>query len=152
MGRIFLVSDHIYAMMLLLTSEPYRRDGNAEDRICSDDQYLAHGITFKLKRNLWGLAYRYADLLYTSRFPKVLGMFLVGFWAGRHRIFLQIENYLPLIRRVLILGLGFGLIGNLALGVLREIGPDTPPSFLGLLQTVAYAVGVPSLSLFYVAA
>lgn len=146
----------LYALMIVLRiPDPYAAIGNAEgdpDLVRTINTF-AHGGYFQIfKENLWGLAYRYADLLYTSRFPKVLGMFLLGFCAGRRGIFLQIENYLPLVRRVFKWGLAFGLIGNLALALLRTIGPDTPPSFTGLLQTIAYAVGVPSLCLFYIAA
>jgi len=146
----------LYALMIVLRiPDPYAAIGNAEgdpDLVRTINTF-AHGSYFQIfKENLWGLAYRYADLLYTSRFPKVLGMFLLGFCAGRHGIFLQIENYLPLIRRAFKWGMAFGLIGNLALAVLRTVGPDAPPSFTGLLQTIAYAVGVPSPCLFYIAA
>jgi len=104
------------------------------------------------KVNLEGVVFRYIDLLYTNRIPKVLGMFLLGFYAGRRGILLRVEEHLPLVRRVFRWGLALGLIGNTAFAVLIEMGVDIPPSPLGIAQTAAYAVGVPSLCFFYVSA
>ena len=40
-----------------------------------------------LKYNLAGAPYRIGDVLSSSRLQRVLGMFLVGMWAGRQMIF-----------------------------------------------------------------
>lgn len=102
-----------------------------------------------LKYNFSGIFYRYSDLLYQSRIPKVLGMFLIGFCVGRRKLFSDLSAYRPLLRRVMFWGLALGLIGNIALAVLMEYKVYEPPTALGIWQTVAYTVGVAPLSLFY---
>lgn len=102
--------------------------------------------------NLHGLTFRYVELLYTSRIPKVLAMFLLGFYSGRRELFSLAETHLPMIRRVCGWGVVLGLVGNAALAQLMEMGVESPPSPLGILQTAAYALGVPSLCLFYLCA
>lgn len=94
---------------------------------------------------------RYPDLIFTGRFFKVLAMFLIGFYAGRKMIFQNLSEHLPLIRRVAVWGLVLGLIGNLALALLTQTEAYYSLQPLGILQSLAYAVGVPALCLFYVA-
>lgn len=47
-------------------------------------------------------------------FPRVLGMFLLGFYVWRRGVFQNVSANLPLLRRALPWGLGIGLAGNLA--------------------------------------
>ena len=46
--------------------------------------------------------------------PTVLGMFLLGLWAGRRRLLERIDEHRPLLRRALVLGLVVGLPGSAA--------------------------------------
>ena len=58
-----------------------------------------------LKYNLSGPLFRFSDLLSTVRFPRVLGAFLLGMWAGRRGVFENPEGHRLLLRRVLLWGL-----------------------------------------------
>ncbi len=111
--------------------------------------YATGGWAEFFKGNLVGVFFRYADLFFTSRPPKVLAMFLIGFCVGRRRIFSDVSAQLPLLRRLWIAFLIPGLAGNIALAVLMEKNVFFPPSWLGVVETIVYAIGVPSLSLFY---
>lgn len=97
------------------------------------------------------IPFRYFGLLYEMRLPKILAMFLLGFYAYRHGYFHDISSHQAFIRRVMLWGLILGIIGNATLATLVWMGAFSPPSILGIVATVAYAFGVPSLALFYVA-
>jgi len=45
--------------------------------------------------------------------PTALAMFLVGLWAGRRRLLERADEYRPLLRLLLVLGLVFGLGGGI---------------------------------------
>lgn len=101
--------------------------------------------------NLTGVMYRYGDLFFSSRWPKVLGMFLLGFWFGRKEIFSNVQMHLALFRRVLI-GCGIaGFMACLAMALLEEQHSTLPLSINGLYITIAYAAGVHTLALAYIA-
>jgi uncharacterized protein len=83
-------------------------------------------------------------------FPRVVGMFLLGFWAGRNGVFARLDDYRGLARRTWIVGATVGLplalvgwwLGDHAVG---------PPNVAGLIETVIKSVGVPLLALAYAA-
>ncbi|HJS54282.1 MAG TPA: hypothetical protein VJ765_07050, partial [Chitinophagaceae bacterium] len=47
-----------------------------------------------------GFFWRYSDLIESNRIPKVLGMFLLGFYAGRKMIYANLENYILLFKKL----------------------------------------------------
>lgn len=85
------------------------------------------------------------------RLPKILAMFLLGFYAYRRSYFQNLSNHLPFIRQVLKYGLILGLIGNLAFAALAGKEAVLPPTIVGIIGVVTYAFGVPALALFYIA-
>lgn len=83
--------------------------------------------------------------------PIALGMFLIGLWAGRRRLFERVDGHLPLLRRTLAVGLAVGGAGALAWAVVRSVvGYDISAAFV-LGGAVDFATA-PFLSAFYVAA
>ena len=102
--------------------------------------------------NLQYIIGRYIGLFAEMRWTKLLAMFLLGCYAYRGGFFQKPREHRPFIRKVLIYGLVFGAIGNAGLAWTMTIQPPFPPSALGILGTVGYVVGVPSLALFYIAA
>ncbi|MDO1449473.1 DUF418 domain-containing protein [Rhodocytophaga aerolata] len=104
-----------------------------------------------IQSNLVSACYRFEHLLYTGRFFKILAMFLLGFYAGRKKLFSSPETHRPLINTLITGGLLLGVPANLVLTWLMELGGDTPPSMLGLVQSLVYMLGVVPLSLCYVA-
>jgi uncharacterized protein len=86
------------------------------------------------------------------RFPKLLAMFLLGFYAYRRGFFTDLQAHRAFLRRVLVYTLVLGVAGNALLAAVMVSGALFPPSLLGVAGVIGYAVGVPSLALFYIAA
>ncbi|MCP5111681.1 MAG: DUF418 domain-containing protein, partial [bacterium] len=83
--------------------------------------------------------------------PRVLGFFLFGVWVWRKGILQNVDEHLPLIRRVWIWSLPLGLAGNLYYVMVNEIWRPNPmePTLLNLSWWTAASIGIPALSLFY---
>ena len=81
-------------------------------------------------------------------FPRVIGMFLLGFYAGRNNIFGRPDEYERLARNTLVIGVVIGLPLALAAYALGEHAVG-PPTALGLIETVIKSIGVPVLALGY---
>lgn len=118
----------------------------------SINQYLYN------KSNAWqhwrnwqasGFLYRYAYLLDSNRLPKVLGMFLLGFYAGRKMIYAQLENYVSLFIKSRRWGLIVGIPAALACTGFEIFGKRIPNP-MGLAHTFFYAVSVVPLCMAYV--
>ena len=101
--------------------------------------------------NLKYVVGRYASLLFEMRLPKLLAMFLLGFYAYRRGFFQYLPPHRLFIRRVLLYGLILGLVGNVAFAALAGKEAVLPPSLAGIAGVISYAFGVPALALFYIA-
>jgi uncharacterized protein len=97
--------------------------------------------------NLNYIVGRYAGLILEMRLPKILAMFLLGFYAYRRGYFQNPSSHQPFIRRVLIYGLGLGLVANIAFAALAGKEAVIPPTTAGIAGVVCYAFGVPALAL-----
>ena len=95
-----------------------------------------------------GWLYRYADIIESNRIPKVLGMFLIGFFVGRKMIYSQLENYSSLFKKIKRWGFIIGIPASLGLAYFEIFGKHIPHP-LGLAHAVFYAIGVVPLSLAY---
>jgi len=83
-------------------------------------------------------------------FGNIFGMFLLGLYVGKRRIFQDIDQHLPLLRRVVWVGLGIGLIFN-AIFASAILWPGRVPSeYHQLVRVGARTIGAPALMLFYV--
>jgi uncharacterized protein len=101
--------------------------------------------------NLNYIVGRYLGLIFDMRLPKILAMFLLGFYAFRRGFFQNPDAHQPFIRRVLIYGLALGLAGNLAFAALAGKEAVMPPTLAGIGGVVTYAFAVPALALFFIA-
>ena len=104
-----------------------------------------------LKGNLVFVAIRWADLVATVRFPKVLGMFVLGLWIVRAGIPQSLASHRALLVRWTKIGWGVGLPLNVVAAWALQRWPYLPPSFGGLVGTLAQAGGVPLLAIGYAA-
>src|SRR6185503_19466050 len=95
-----------------------------------------------------GWAYRYSYILDSNRIPKVLGMFLLGFYAGRKMMYLQLENYVSLFKKLRLWGLVAGIPAAIACTYF-EIFQNGIPNPVGMGHTFFYAISVVPLSLAY---
>jgi uncharacterized protein len=101
--------------------------------------------------NLNYIVGRYLGLFFEMRLPKLLAMFLLGFYAYRRGFFQDLSRHQPFIRRVLVYGLILGLMGNVAFAALAGAEAVLPPSPAGVAGVISYAFGVPALALFFIA-
>ena len=101
--------------------------------------------------NLVFLAGRWADLFMTVRFPKVLGMFVLGLWTVRTGIALSPADHRSTLVRWSVVGWAIGLPANIIAAWVFERWPYLPPSINGLLGVAMQAVGVPLLAIGYAA-
>lgn len=82
--------------------------------------------------------------------PTVLAMFLLGLVAGRHRLFTRVDEFMPLLRRVLGVGLLVGVPGGVVWAAVSA-GNWTPGSAFLLGSAVNFATA-PFLSAVYAVA
>ena len=101
--------------------------------------------------NLNMIAGRYASVILEMRLPKILAMFLLGFYAYRRKLFQNLSSHQPFIRRVLVYGLILGLVGNVTFAAFAGAEAVFPPSPAGIVGVITYAFGVPALALALVA-
>jgi uncharacterized protein len=101
--------------------------------------------------NLVFVAIRWADLIATMRFPKVLGMFVLGLWIVRTGLAQSPSDHRATLVRWSLLGLGVGLPMNVIATLVFHRWPYLPASLGGLLGVVMQAVGIPMLALGYAA-
>ncbi len=101
--------------------------------------------------NLNMIAGRYASVILEMRLPKILAMFLLGFYAYRRKFFQNLSSHQPFIRRVLVYGLILGLVGNVTFAAFAGAEAVFPPSPAGIVGVITYAFGVPALALALVA-
>lgn len=113
---------------------------------------LKYGNYFDhLQTLLSGVFYRFGDLVFQSRIPKVLGMFILGYLLGKDDRYKQIISNTKLLWSIAIGGLIFGLPCNYMLARYMEEGKYYNLGMEGLYQTIVYAFGVAPLALAYVA-
>ena len=106
----------------------------------------------QLKGTIGGIFFRYQYLIFVSRVPKVLGMFLIGYVLGRSGFYKNIGQHKKLVYWIIGIGLLLGLPANYLLAnyMSSSMGEYWQLKTKGLYQTIAYALGVVPLSLAYV--
>lgn len=77
---------------------------------------------------------------------------LLGFYAGRQRIFQNLPEHLPFIRRLMFWSLGLGLVCAAGFATGMAFIDHTRPTLLGLLTGVAFQFNRPLMCLFYLSA
>jgi uncharacterized protein len=101
--------------------------------------------------NLVFLGGRWADLFITVRFPKVLGMFVLGLWTVRAGLALSPSDHRATLVRWSVLGWAVGLPANIIAAWAFERWQYIPPSPGALLGVAMQGVGIPMLALGYAA-
>src|SRR6266513_2080620 len=109
------------------------------------------GIKDAFIGNLVFVAIRWADLFATVRFPKVLGMFVLGLWTVRTGLAVSPSDHRVALMRWRLAGWSIGLPANVIAAWAFEHWPYLPPSLGGLLGTAMQGVGVPMLAIGYAA-
>jgi uncharacterized protein len=84
-------------------------------------------------------------------YPRVLGMFLLGFAVVRLRLLHEPSRHLPLLRTCVMWGLIVGLPVSVGWAAVNWHQPMTPLSGVGFAATVLESIGTPALTIGYVA-
>ncbi|MEO6405096.1 MAG: DUF418 domain-containing protein [Ferruginibacter sp.] len=104
------------------------------------------------KLNIAGVFGRYGYLFFVSRIPKVLGMFLVGYWLGKNSNYKKVLANNGLLKKIALAGFIIGLPMNYMLAqYMKNEGDYFQLKMNGFYQTVVYALGVAPLALAYAA-
>jgi uncharacterized protein len=147
----------LYGLMVAavsLASVPEQQSGAAAPPAFLVDAaqgFAAGGYTDVVKGNFIFTLAQIARRFMLMFFPRVFGMFLLGFYIGRRNLFADLDRHRPLLRRVC----GWGLAAGLPLayvGARLEGHNMGVPNMAGLLETIVKTLGVPVLSLGYAAA
>lgn len=93
---------------------------------------------------LWGWQLR----LDSNRVPKVLAMFLLGYYVGRRQMHLQLAQHKLLFKKIQRWGFLIGLPAGIALAYFQNDQLRLPKA-AGLLDTLSYALNVVPLCLAY---
>ena len=104
------------------------------------------------KANIGGFFFRYSHLFFVSRIPKVLGMFLIGYFIGRSDFYKNLKQNKKIVHWVIALGLLIGLPScfMLAYYITRPGSAYYELKIEGWYETIAYTMGVVPLALAYV--
>lgn len=94
-----------------------------------------------------GAFVRMQEFIDGNRVFKVMGLFLLGFYMGRNRLYARLDEHKQLLKRVFVYGLAIGL--PVSVFYARSALNDYPYSLVG--HSVLYAVSVFPLGLAYVA-
>jgi uncharacterized protein len=97
------------------------------------------------KMNLGNAFGRIGMILLEGRIFKVLGIFLIGIWAGRKILNGNLLNNTPFLKKVFWIGLIFGLPFNLFRGYLEFYAVDDMTN--KFLHSTSYALGTVPLAL-----
>lgn len=92
-----------------------------------------------------GAMVRVQEFVDGNRYFKVLGLFLLGLYIGRNRIYADLEKYRTLIRRTAAYGFGFGI----PLSVLYAWSCMEGHPFGNAVHTLIYTVSVYPMGLAY---
>ena len=144
----------LYALVLILWLATNQHAGAADSGMPAQILPFFEGIGRGGFReafigNLIFLSGRWADLFATVRFPKVLGMFVLGLWSVRQGIATSPTGHRATLVKWATLGWAIGLPTNIGAAWIFDRWQYLPPSAEGLIGTALQAVGVPMLALGY---
>lgn len=91
-------------------------------------------------------SFRFVHLIESNRPPKVLGLFLIGLWIARRRLFADVRAHAALLKRLCVLGFAIGLPSSVLMWW-TEGHVGYPPEPSSLLRAVSYAFGVVPLAI-----
>lgn len=104
-----------------------------------------------LKIGIGGPFQRAGALMQELRPARVLAMFMVGMWIGRHALYARLDEHVPLLRKAVVWGLVIGLPCSAAMAWLIQNGPQGKRELWDLWEATFYSFGVPTLALAYAA-
>jgi uncharacterized protein len=142
----------LYALGLLLLPAGWGEGVLTAERI----QWAIHAITVGrypdiVPFNIFFNEFNWFRRLVLMFYPRVFGMFLLGFAVCRMRVLHDPARHLPLVRICAKWGLLLGLPASIAWAAVNLDQPLTPLSRVGFASTVLESIGTPALTIGYVA-
>lgn len=114
--------------------------------VSTGPEYVEH-----LKVGIGSPFQRAGALLQEMRPARVLAMFMVGLWIGRHALYARLDEHASLLHQVAVWGLILGLPFSAAMAWLIQQAPDGKRELWNVWEATAYSFGVPTLALAYAA-
>lgn len=109
--------------------------------------YASPDFWMQMRSHVIDLYFRFVIYLEGMRYTKVLGMFMIGLWIGRRGIHANPGAFVPLLKRIALVGLVVGLPIALYRGaVLSGLMPIPEHR---ILDSITYSISVPLLALAY---
>lgn len=161
LATTFLLSPLLFDLLKVITagrwniSRPFllqalatdKKAGITEDNV--DNWLMQHRsysdlLTWSRSGTWWSWQLR----LDSNRIPKVLGMFILGLYAGRNGLYIHLEKYRSLFRKIQRWGFALGIPAGIA-HAWFEFDHQVLPAPAGLYDTLSYALNVVPLSLAY---
>jgi len=133
------------------TQQPGPGPGAPPSILAIFEQMGTGGLKEAFIGNLIFLAGRWADLFASVRFPKVLGMFVLGLWTVRTGLATSLASHRAVLVRWCRRGWALGLPANLVAAWAFLHWPYLPPSAGALIGVALQGVGIPMLALGYAA-
>lgn len=107
------------------------------------------GYSEVLNWNEAGFFYRYGTLLNNNRIPKVLAIFILGFYVGKKSIHVQLAENKTLLESIRLHGFLLGIPFGIALAFFETDKYVLPNDSIGILDTITYFLSVVPLCLAY---
>lgn len=104
-----------------------------------------------VKAHLGEIFLRIRGFTNSMRPATVLAMFLLGLWAGRHLVYVKLDEHADLLRKLVKWGFLVGLPSAAAAAWLSMTAPDGPATTRDVLEFAAMSMSHPTLALAYAA-
>ncbi|MCE9523054.1 MAG: DUF418 domain-containing protein [Alphaproteobacteria bacterium] len=132
---------------------PLKQDANpADDFFALARAFEGTDAAAMFAANLDLVGLKALQMIYDGKAVSVLGMFLLGAYIGKRRLYRDLGSNATTFRRVLYLAAPIGILGNVALVPLHGMTPDYPPSTMWAVEQSLFAIAVPAMTLAYASA
>lgn len=99
--------------------------------------------------NLELLRLKALQMVYDGKAISVFGMFLLGAYIGKRRLYRDLSANTATLWRVFIACAVIGIFGNAILVPIHWTTPEYPPTAMWVVENVLFAVAVPAMTLAY---
>ncbi|MEQ1866614.1 MAG: DUF418 domain-containing protein [Micropepsaceae bacterium] len=132
---------------------PLKHDANpGNDFVALARTFEGTDLAASFAANLELLRLKALQMIYDGKAISVLGMFLLGAYIGKRRLYRDLASNAPLFRRVLYVAAPLGILGNAALVPIHGATTDYPPSAMWVMEQTLFAIAVPAMTLAYASA
>ena len=137
-------------LALVVWLAPLKRDADpAGDFFALTRVFEGTDLSAMFAANLELLRLKALQMVYDGKAISILGMFLLGAYIGKQRLYRDLASNAPMFRRVLCVAAPLGILGNAALVPIDWMTPEYPPSTMWVVEQALFAIAVPAMTLAY---